>query len=497
MEHDAAEPPAEAQAGQVAHDPATPEALARFMSEGWAPARPLADGPATGAPFSARRREALSAAFPGEWVVVPTGNPKVRSNDTDFPFRPGTDFYWLTGSMEPDAVLVLAPTAEGHEATLYTAPRMDRSTPAFFTDRRYGELWVGPRLGLEAEVLLGLPCRDAADLAEVLGAIPADAPARVLRGVDPTVDAQLPEGADDAALATTLSELRLVKDEHEVELLQEAVDATIRGFEDAVAALAEAKRFEHNGERWIEGTFFRRARVEGNDVGYGSIVACGGHACTLHWVDNRGAVRDGDLALLDMGVESAELYTADVTRTLPITGRFTEVQRDVYDAVWRAQQAAFAEVRPGADFLAPHRAAMVVLVDWLLERGILTGDAADILDENAQLYRRYTLHGVSHMLGLDVHDCAAARNEMYRKGPLEVGYCLTIEPGLYFQPDDLTVPEEYRGIGVRIEDDLVVTADGYRNLSAALPTQADEVEAWMAGLLGGVRAGGSAGSPGS
>jgi len=481
MDHEGETPVADEQAGQVAHDPATPAALAEFMSQGWAPVRPLAGGPSAAAPFHAARRRSLSSAFPGEWIVVPTGNPKVRANDTDYPFRPGTDFYWLTGSMEPDAVLVLAPTGDGHEATLYTAPRMDRSTPAFFTDRRYGELWVGPRLGLEAEALLGIACADVADLADVLQE--AAGSRRVLRGLDSTVDAAVESAEGDAELATTLSELRLVKDEHEVERLQEAVDATVRGFEDAVAALGEAKRFEHNGERWIEGTFFRRARVEGNDVGYGSIVACGPHACTLHWVDNRGAVRDGDLALLDMGVESAELYTADVTRTLPINGRYSEIQRDVYDAVWRAQQAAFAEVRPGADFLAPHRAAMVVLVDWLLERGILTGEAADILDEKAQLYRRYTLHGVSHMLGLDVHDCAEARNKVYRKGPLEEGYCITVEPGLYFQPDDLTVPEEYRGIGVRIEDDLVVTADGYRNLSAALPTRADEVEAWMAQIL--------------
>jgi Xaa-Pro aminopeptidase len=485
-QEDAITPEGEAAEGQEAHDPVTPDALVEFMSQGWAAPRPLVDAAADSAAYHARRRDELSKAFPGEWLVIPTGNPKVRSNDTDFPFRPGTDFYWLTGSMEPDAVLVLAPTLEGHDAALYVAPRMDRSTAAFFTDRRYGELWVGPRLGLEAEQLLGVPCADVADLDEVLALIPPASHVRTLRGLDQRIDALLVDAADekkDGELATTLSELRLVKDDREAALLQEAVDATIRGFEDAVAAMGEAKRFERNGERWIEGTFFRRARVEGNDVGYGSIVACGPHACTLHWVDNDGAVRDGDLALLDMGVESAELYTADVTRTLPISGRFTDVQRDVYDAVWRAQQAAFAEVRPGADFLAPHKAAMAVLVDWLLERGILTGAAEDILDEKAQLYRRYTLHGTSHMLGLDVHDCAAARNEMYRKGTLQAGYCITVEPGLYFQPDDLTVPEEYRGIGVRIEDDLLVTDDGYRNLSAALPTRADEVEAWMASVL--------------
>jgi Xaa-Pro aminopeptidase len=273
-----------------------------------------------------------------------------------------------------------------------------------------------------------------------------------------------------------------VKDAHEVEQLQRAVDATVRGFDDAVRELAVAKRWP-NGERWIEGTFFRRARAEGNDVGYGSIVACGPHACTLHWVDNSGPVRDGDLALLDMGIESAELYTADVTRTLPISGRFTEAQREVYDAVHSAQLAGLRAVKPGAEFLDPHKAAMAVLTEWLVDRGILKVTVEDALDEEHQYYRRYTLHGTSHMLGIDVHDCAAARSEMYRKGTLVPGICLTVEPGLYFQPDDLTVPERYRGIGVRIEDDVLVTETGRRNLSAALPAQADEVEAWMADLL--------------
>jgi Xaa-Pro aminopeptidase len=367
---------------------------------------------------------------------------------------------------------------------------MDRSTKAFFADRRYGELWVGPRLGLEAEVLLGLACAPLDELEATLKRVEGT-PVRVLRGLDASVDAALPPAevelaADqlhpDAELAQALAELRLVKDAHEVELLQQAVDATVRGFGDAVRELAVAKR-RANGERWIEGTFWRRARAEGNDVGYGSIVACGPHACTLHWVDNTGPVRDGDLALLDMGVESSELYTADVTRTIPVSGRFTEVQRQVYDAVHAAQLAGLAAVAPGAEFLAPHRAAMRVLTEWLVERGILRCTVDDALDEEHQYHRRYTLHGTSHMLGIDVHDCAAARSERYRKGTLVPGICLTVEPGLYFQPDDLTVPERYRGIGVRIEDDVLVTETGRRNLSAGLPAQADEVEAWMAELL--------------
>jgi Xaa-Pro aminopeptidase len=222
--------------------------------------------------------------------------------------------------------------------------------------------------------------------------------------------------------------------------------------------------------------------VDGNDVGYGSVCAAGAHACTLHWTDNDGPVRDGELVLLDMGVEGAELYTADVTRTLPVSGRFTDRQRQVYDLVYMAQEAGIAACRPGAAFLDPHRAAMRVLAYGLVELGVLA-DAEAALAEDDQSYRRWTLHGVSHMLGIDVHDCAHAREQTYREGVLEAGMVLTIEPGLYFQPDDLLVPVDLRGIGVRIEDDVLVTPGGCRNLSAALPRDSASVEAWMSALL--------------
>jgi len=164
-----------------------------------------------------------------------------------------------------------------------------------------------------------------------------------------------------------------------------------------------------------------------------------------------------------------------------VGGTFTPRQREVYTLVFQSQEAAFAACRPGVDFLAPHRAAMQVLAHGLQRMGIVAS-AEDVLDEDDKRYTRWTLHGVSHMLGLDVHDCAHAREQQYKKGTLQPGYVLTIEPGLYFQPDDLLVPEDLRGIGVRIEDDVLVTADGCRNLSAALPRDPDDVEAWMAGL---------------
>jgi Xaa-Pro aminopeptidase len=453
------------------HDPDRPAALLEFMSTGWATRDEQLPAAGAAAPYRAARRRALAARFPGEVVVIPTGGYKTRANDTEFRFRPGTEFAYLAGSNEPDAVLVL--DAKG-VAVLYQAPSMDRSTPSFFTDRMYGELWVGPRPTLAAtSALLGIETRPLEELEKLSGR------ARVLRGYDARVEALFDvDDEADTELGVFLSEQRLVKDEHEIGQLQEAVDATVLGFEDVVRQLPAAVQ---SSERWIEGVFGLRARVEGNDVGYGSICAAGSHACILHWTDNDGEVREGDLVLLDMGVEGHELYTADVTRTLPVNGTFTPQQREIYTLVYESQEAAMAACRPGADFLAPHRAAMEVLAKGLERLGILES-AEEALAEDSQLYRRYTLHGVSHMLGIDVHDCAQARKEMYTKGTLAEGYVLTVEPGLYFQPDDLTVPEELRGIGVRIEDDVVVTADGCRNLSAALPRHPDEVEAWMAGL---------------
>ena len=270
--------------------------------------------------------------------------------------------------------------------------------------------------------------------------------------------------------------MRLIKDAFEVKALSRAIASTRRGFEDVIRALPEAV-----SERHVEGVFNLRARVEGNDVGYGTIAGAGADACVLHWMRNDGKLRKRDLLLLDAGVEARSLYTADITRTLPIGGRFSKAQREIYELVLESQRAAFAEVRPGRDFMAPNRAAMEVLAQGLERLGILDDAEAALADEH-QFYKRYTLHNVSHMLGLDVHDCAQARQEAYKLGALKPGMVLTVEPGLYFQTDDLTVPRRYRGIGVRIEDDVVVTAKGCRILSDAIPRETDDVEAWMAKL---------------
>jgi Xaa-Pro aminopeptidase len=302
----------------------------------------------------------------------------------------------------------------------------------------------------------------------------------VLRGVDPRVDGQVSgDEGRDTEFARVLSELRLVKDEWEIAELQGACDITTLGFEDSVR---EWDRVLEHGERWIEGTFFRRARAMGNDIGYDSIVGGGRHATTLHWIENTGPVTPGELLLLDMGAEASSLYTADVTRTLPVDGTFTPVQRDLYTLVLEAQRAGIDAVSPGAAFRAPHQAAMSVLAHGLEDLGLLPVPAEEALSPDSRVYARWTLHGTSHMLGMDVHDCAAADTGIYPGGNLEAGMVLTVEPGLYFQEDDLLVPEELRGIGIRIEDDIVVTANGARNLSDALPREPDDIEAWMASL---------------
>jgi Xaa-Pro aminopeptidase len=462
----------DAAAGTRPHDDKVPEAWRSFMMQGWGE-RPL-DVPAHPvAPHAAARRARLAEAFAGERLVIPSGSYKVRANDTDYRFRAETAHTYFTGNQTSDAVLVIEPDGS---AALYARPSAGSDTEEFFRNATYGELWVGRRPSLgELSDSLDIEVRHVDRLEDALR---GSTKARVLRGVSAYVDGLVaPDESRDDDLARVASELRLKKDAWEIEQLQEACDITALGFEDCVADWANAVKY---GERWIEGTFFRRARAHGNDLGYDSIVGGGRHATTLHWIDNTGPITPGEMVLLDMGVENHNLYTADITRTLPIDGRYTPLQRDLYTLVLNAQQAGIDAVRPGAGFRDPHHAAMRVLAHGLDDLGLLPVSVDEALDEENRTYARWTLHGTSHMLGLDVHDCARAGQAAYGKeSTLDEGYVLTVEPGLYFQDNDLLVPEELRGIGIRIEDDILVTADGSRNLSAGLPRSADDVEAWM------------------
>jgi Xaa-Pro aminopeptidase len=458
----------------VSHDIPMAEHLQRAIAADWDPAPPMPH-PARpdGAAYAARRRAKLSERFRGKLIVAAAGGMAVRANDTDYPFRASSAFTWLTGETVADAVLVMTPTGDSHDSTLYIGVYAQPGEVGYFTSRTHGAVWVGNAPSVEdTEAALAIRTRPLSEL---------DAELARHGGAPRPGDDELTQAIDD---------LRLVKDEWEIARLRHACEATGRGFADVVRELPNViGRADIRGERWLEGAFWRRARLEGNDVGYTSIVGSGRHATTLHWWRNHGVVEPGSLLLADMGVETDELYTADVTRTMPVSGEWSAAQLRVYRAVEEAQAAGVAEVKAGADFLAAHNAAMWVLADHLHSWGILPVPAEVSCDPDAErpgagLHRRYTLHGTSHMLGIDVHDCAAARNELYREGTLVPGHVLTVEPGLYFQTNDRTVPAELRGIGVRIEDDVVVTDGAALNLSAGLPRDPDEIVSWMREVQG-------------
>jgi Xaa-Pro aminopeptidase len=472
------------QPGEQSHDPELPGRLLEFMRTGWRDSAWDAPRVAEAERYE-QRRAALSAAFRGQTLVIPTGPEKVRANDTAYPFRPGSDFVWLTGDRDPDSVLIMRPSGDGHDAMLYVRPRSPRGGSAgadadeFFRDRQYGELWIGRRATLaEKSTELGVETAAYGDVAAALANC-APATTRVLRGLDPVVDSAVrPFRRDgDEELARTISELKLVKDPWEVAQLREAVDATVLGFEDAARVLPGDRVVS---ERLVEGAFGARARHDGNDVGYSSIVGAGSHATILHWTRNDGQIRPGQLLLADMGVENRHFYTADVTRTLPVAGRFNPAQLRIYEIVYAAQQTGIDAVKPGVKWEDLSDTINQVLAEGLAELGLLPCSVAEAMDKESQVFRRWTLHGFGHMLGIDVHDCVNARTERYRQGTIGEGYVFTVEPGLYFQPEDDLVPEELRGIGIRIEDDIWCTAEGAVNLSGALPRRPDEVETWLA-----------------
>lgn len=488
------------------HRPSS-DAFRAFMASSWGDRPPTGVTRTGAADYLAARHEEIGKLFEGERLVIPAGQLKVRSNDTDYRFRPHSAFAHMTGleaEMEPDSVLVLHPTEEGseqtHEAILYFVPRASRTSEEFYADSRYGEFWVGARPSLaEMQAATGLRCENIDGLRDALAKDAGEVQIRVITNVDTNIEAMVNEvrvqggldagpdakGSDDA-LAEALSELRLTKDEYEVDQMQAAVDATKEGFENIIRSLP--RTIGHpRGERVIEGAFASVAREYGNGLGYETIAASGNHANTLHWMDNSGTVTPGDLVLVDAGVELDSLYTADITRTLPVSGKFSPTQKKVYEAVLEACEAALERAKePGVRFRNIHEAAQVVLANKLSEWGLLPVSVEESLSPEGQQHRRWMPHGTCHHLGLDVHDCAQARQELYQDALIEPGMVFTIEPGLYFRADDLAVPEEFRGIGVRIEDDIVIEADGTpRRLSEGIPRTVDAVEEWIATVQAG------------
>ncbi|GAA2526160.1 aminopeptidase P family protein [Winogradskya humida] len=432
----------------------SPGFLAR-IGQGWAER----DVPAPVDPAAARaavaHRARLSAALPGQTLVLAAGQARPRNGDADHPFRADSDFVWATSCQVEGSVLVMTPAPGGHDAVLYLPAPAGPGERDFYASAAHGELWVGPSAGLGAwSAALDLPVRPRSAL-------------------------KMPDPSPDADLQRVVADLRMIKDEWEIAQLREAIDHTVAGFA-AVADEVPRAVADGLGERWLQGTFDRYARTFGNGPGYSTIVGSGDHAPILHWVRCDGPVRPGETLLLDMGVEARSLYTADVTRTIPVGGAFSPVQRQVHDLVEASHRAGMDQVRPGGLFSDFHFASLEVLARGLHDWGLLPVSVDEALAPRGQEHRRYIVCGIGHHLGLDVHDCGSSNYDQYQGAPLAPGMVLTVEPGLYFHAHDETLPPELRGIGVRIEDDLLVTATGHEVLSGALPIDAAGLEKWAA-----------------
>jgi Xaa-Pro aminopeptidase len=428
----------------------------------------------------ARRRKALmQAAGDGAILVLPAAPERIRSRDTHYPYRQDSDFWYLTGCDEPEAVLVLVPGRRHGESILFCRER---------DPEREG--WDGPRLGPEGAVdALGLD--DAYPIADIDDILPGLLEGRrrvhYHLGRDPDFDlkligwlnrvrAQVRQGAQPPQefleLGHLLDEMRLFKSADEIALMQKAADISVEAHRAAMRA-ARPGIHEYELQAEVERVF----RRHGAEPAYASIVGAGANACILHYRANAAKARAGELVLIDAGAEHRG-YASDITRTFPVGGRFSREQRALHDLVCRAQAAALTQARPGVPYEAGHEAAVRTLSDGLLSLGLLQG-SLEVVVANGD-YKRFYRHKTGHWLGLDVHDVGEYRIDGASR-LLEPGMVFTIEPGLYIRADDATVPAKWRGIGIRIEDDVLVTRDGHRVLTGALERSADEVEALMAG----------------
>jgi Xaa-Pro aminopeptidase len=426
-------------------------------------------------PFRARREKLMKEMGPGSIAVLCTSPVRNRNNDVDDKFRPESNFYYVTGFEEPEAVAVVIPDHPETRFILFVLPR-DREK----------ETWTGRRYGVE-----GAKQRFGADAAFSVEELDARLPklienrdrlfyrmgqnhafdARILAWIEKLrtqVRAGIAAPAQILDPAAILHEHRLFKGPEEAAMLRKAGDVTHEAHLTAMRT-ARPGAFEFQVEAAVDFTFRMRG---GTGPGYPSIVASGPNATTLHYIQNQRRLEGGDLMLLDAGCEY-EYYTADVTRTFPVSGHFSDAQRAIYEAVLDAQLAGIEKVKPGLRFQDVHDASTRVLVDRLIQLGILKGNITDCLADGK--YKRYFMHRTSHWLGMDVHDCGNyfVAGESRK---MEPGMVLTVEPGLYFNEDDDTVDARWRGIGVRIEDDVLVTEAGCDVLTSAIPKNAADVE---------------------
>ncbi len=425
---------------------------------------------------------ALDQAGSGAIAVLPTGKERVRSRDTHYRFRPDSDFWYLTAFPEPDAVAVLIPGRKEGPFILFVRPRDPEM-----------EIWHGKRFGVEGaqEVFGADEAYPIGELDRCLPSLLKGAKQMYYRtGENADFDRKLLSWLSETHLKTRdgitgpgvvrrpgelLHEMRLVKSEDEIDFLRRAADITSQAHQAAMKALGPGTA-EYEIEALVDGTF---RRLGGWGPGYPSIVAGGSNACILHYTENMEVVSEGDLLLLDAGCE-INGYTADVTRTFPSTGKFSEVQRVLYEVVLNAQLRGIEMVSPGNTFYSIHEETTATLVQGMIDAGLLDGDLQENLESEA--YRRYFMHKTSHWLGIDVHDVGSYFQGSGEGGdpvsrPLEPGMVLTVEPGIYVSPEDEKAPERFRGLGIRIEDDVLVTAEGHDVLTGSIPKTVDDVEA--------------------
>jgi Xaa-Pro aminopeptidase len=412
-------------------------------------------------------------------AIIPAAHEATRSNDTQYRFRQDSDFYYLTGFEEPDAIAVIAPGRE-NKYTLFVRPRDPEQ-----------EIWVGRRAGVEGaksefgaqesfpvsefqEKLLDI-LDGAENLYYRLGAY-TDLDDRIIRKIAEMRSLNRkpihpPRTIIDPA--TIVHEMRVLKSPEEIELMQIAADIAAEAHVDAMKTVRAGMK-EYEVEAQIEQLFRRRGA---SGPSYNSIVGGGANATILHYMSNDGELHDGDLLLIDAGAEYKG-YASDITRTFPINGRYTEGQREIYDLVLETQMACIEMVRPGTthDELKQHSVEM--LTEGMVRLGLLKGNPADLIKE--EKYKQFYMHGLGHLLGIDVHDVGIYYYDKQSRA-LEPGVVMTVEPGIYVAPDTKDVPEKYLGIGVRIEDDVLCTSNGPRVLTTKVPKQADEIEALMAG----------------
>jgi len=432
-------------------------------------------------PFKARRERLLEqmSANGGGLALIPTAPEAIRNRDTHYPYRHDSYFYYLTGFREPDAALLLVAGDEPRSILLCREKDPER------------EIWDGFRYGPQAarEQFAMDQAEPIGRLAELLPDLCADQPALYYSvGHDAPWDQRV-TAALNAARANTrsgvtapstirdvralLDEMRLIKDDAEIALMRRAAAISAEAHRQAMRATRPGV-FEYEVEAVI-GQCFRRAGSQA--AAYPSIVASGPNACVLHYVENERRMQDGDLLLIDAGCE-LDGYASDITRSFPVGGRFSAAQRDIYELVLAAQAAAVGRIGPGEHWNAPHDAAVEVLARGLLDLGLLQGSFEEVMEKHD--YRRFYMHRTGHWLGLDVHDAGEYKQDGDWR-PLQPGMTLTVEPGCYVRPAD-DVPEAFWNIGVRIEDDALVTSDGCELITSNAPKTVAEIEEWMAGM---------------